>query len=282
MNLEIIMRGKIRSPLTYEGNKYKVIDKLKKELGTQKVFVDVFGGSGTVVANMDSEIRYYNELDKKVYDLIENLSLTHVLSIVESVRVFQEHFDLNNELKRKENYYRARYFYNNNKKTLNLFALSKNSFSNYIRFNSKGDFNSPCGKISCKDYKALRSKIKDFQEAMSGVNFKNLDYLNLVYEVIRENKNEKDILFYFDPPYLGTVATYNNAWGESENKTLLALCELLDKSGYKFAMSNVFTKNNLVFQEWAKKYNIIFFGNVYNNCNYQLKDKEKTEVLIKN
>lgn len=56
-------------------------------------------------------------------------------------------------------------------------------------------------------------------------------------------------MFYFDPPYILTNATYNdgkrgfNGWDEEQEKDLLAFLEKIDANGQMFMLSNLLFHN---------------------------------------
>lgn len=69
-------------------------------------------------------------------------------------------------------------------------------------------------------------------------------------------------MFYFDPPYILTNATYNdgkrgfNGWDEEQEKDLLAFLEKIDANGQMFMLSNLLfhngkTNENLI--GWCEK-----------------------------
>ena len=59
---EEVREDYIRAPLTWPGSKYRFLDKILPILPYRKVFVDVFGGSGSVILNRKpSELDVYND-----------------------------------------------------------------------------------------------------------------------------------------------------------------------------------------------------------------------------
>lgn len=99
----------------------------------------------------------------------------------------------------------------------------------------------------------------------------------------------KDINRYCDPPYLITVASYNEngGWGEQAERDLLAKLDELTGAGVRFALSNVLEskgKENTILKKWAEKYTVHYLDHTYSNCSYHKKDKQSkdVEVLITN
>ena len=97
---------------------------------------------------------------------------------------------------------------------------------------------------------------------------------------------------YIDPPYLITLATYNeqNGWTENHERNLLKFIDRLDNFGIKFALSNVIESkgvSNEILKDWLSrnnKYKLIDIESNYTNSSYQIKDKtlRSKEVLIIN
>ena len=138
---------------------------------------------------------------------------------------------------------------------------------------NKRDFNS-----------SIKQKLINFIKAL---NNKNIYFTSKNFEDI---KIERNSFVYADPPYLATVASYNEngGWNNEKEINLLNYLDELDSRSIKFALSNVFQnkgKTNEILKKWSKKYNIHPLMHSYNNCNYHAKDKSKcstSEILITN
>ena len=70
----------------------------------------------------------------------------------------------------------------------------------------------------------------------------------------------KKTVFYFDPPYIITNATYNDGkrgfegWSEKQEKELLEFLKQIDENGQKFVLSNVINhkgKTNKLLLDWV-------------------------------
>lgn len=93
------------------------------------------------------------------------------------------------------------------------------------------------------------------------------------------------LFFYCVPPYLNSVATYNEngGWTQEKEKELLDFLDILTEKKYKWALSNNLKYENPFLFDWIKKYNIHYLNANYNNCNYHKKDKSKDkEILVTN
>jgi DNA adenine methylase Dam len=193
----------------------------------------------------------------------------------------------------KEGYLELRKRYNNSFDTelgisnpIMLYTLICYSFNNQIRFNGKSEYNMPFGKDRSSFNPALREKFTAFVNRLQEM---DITFTSNDFRTLKVNNLGKNDFVYCDPPYLITVASYNEngGWGEQAEKDLLALLDNVDKAGVKFALSNVLEskgKSNDILKEWAKKYKVNYLDHTYSNCSYHKKDKvsKDIEVLITN
>ena len=80
------MNGYIKSPINYIGNKYKLISQIIP-LFPEKIstFVDVFGGSGTVLINTNAEHYIYNDVNPYVEGIFRGLIETDTQTIIDTL-----------------------------------------------------------------------------------------------------------------------------------------------------------------------------------------------------
>lgn len=288
----------IGSPLNYTGNKFKLLNQLIPYLNNQSdTFVDIFAGSGLVALNTDSKELFLNDNNRITIELLnyfkDNDSKTINSNMDKIIKEYGFTDSYRNGLKsykeekheglsryNKEAYNNLKEDYNKSPSVDKLFALIVFGFNHYIRFNSKGLYNVPVGKV---DYTAsLREKTEQYEYALSNKK------ITITMKDFRDKSlyNNKKALYYFDPPYLITLAPYNAMWNEDDEKDLLNLLDELNKKGIKFALSNVIESNgktNTLLKEWAKKYNVIYLNRKYLNSNYRKKNITiAQEVLITN
>lgn len=276
------MEKYIKSPLNYTGGKYKLLNQIlplfPEDINT---FVDLFTGGCNVAINVNANRIIANDLCSEVISVYEGIQNG---TTEENIRMIEEtinEYSLSKE--NKEGYLELRNYYNEgNKEWYVLYTLLAYSFNNQVRFNKKGEFNTPFGKRNFNS--TLKQKFEDFSNAIHNKNIKftNYDFRKLSVDKLKEND-----FVYLDPPYLITDATYNTDWNEEDEKDLLSLCDKLNEKGIKFAISNVLEHNgskNEILTEWSKKYNINYLNYNYSNCNYHKKDNghKSVEVLITN
>lgn len=288
----------INSPLNYTGNKFKLLTQIMPFLNEKSdMFVDVFCGSGLVGLNSDCKeiiLNDYNEITIQLLQYFKNNSHEAIMKNVDEIitkygftdshrnglHFYKEEKHEGLSKYNKEAFNKLKNDYNEKPTVEKLFALVIFGFNHYIRFNSKGLYNVPVGKV---DYStSLRKKTVEYCEAFKE---KKVTILNKDFKDKSLYKN-KNAIYYFDPPYLITQAPYNASWNEKDEKELLELLDELNEKGMKFALSNVVESNgkvNNLLKEWSKKYNVHYMNRKYLNSNYRKKNITiAQEVLITN
>ena len=302
----------IKSPIFYMGNKHDLLKHILPRFPLEKdvdIFVDLFGGSGTVSMNVPYKNIIYNELNHNIVNLLEMIKNTKPYDLINHIERRIEQFGLprlscdirvshyTEELKNSsnENYLNFRRFYNaqQEKDYKDLYTLTFFSFCNLIRFNSKSEFNMPFGnRCFLEEHKNL---IKNAYEVL---NNRNIQFLNMdAFELLSKEWDSRTFI-YLDPPYSNTMAIYNEnrafgGWSIQDDERMFNELDKLSQIGVKWAMSNVLKhkgKENNHIKEWAVRnnYKIIYFkdkkyaslgkGNAESQevmiCNYELPFEE--------
>ena len=288
----------IKNPISYPGNKNKLLKEIiplfPKEIN---VFVDVFCGSGVVGVNSNAKNINCNDISKHCLDVLKYFyffSFAKIISDLEKIivnynltysRTKEKGFykEIKHEglsLYNKDGYNQLKEDYNEEPSVDKLVVLLIYGFNHYMRFNSKGEFNVPVGKVDLS-----KSIYKDLEIFVNYIKSKDIIFTNSDFR----NKNlyiNQDALYYFDPPYLVTTAPYNSHWNETDEIELLKVLDELNDRGVKFALSNVLLSNgkeNVILKEWSRKYNVIKLKRQYRNANYQkINITDTVEVLIVN
>ena len=262
-------------------------------------FIDLFGGGFNVGINVNANKIIYNDMILQVVELFKNLQ-THDAEevhkiILDNVTKYglsrsdinsYEFYNCNSNdglgSYNKDKYFKLRDDYNLNPTWDKFYTIVAFSFSNQIRFNSKGGFNMPVGK---RDYNSsLQEKLKVFVDEIHNkdINFHCGDFRDLKVGKLSDND-----LVYCDPPYLNSTATYNEngGWAIEQENILRDLLIRIHNNHGRFALSNNLTTNTTL-QTWAETNGFVVHDltNTYSNCNYQKKDKatKDLEVLITN
>lgn len=268
----------IKSPLNYTGSKDGIFQDINKNLPRKiSTFIDAMGGAFNVGVNIVANEVVYNEYLPHVYNLVDMLLNNDKNTIIHKV----EHTILKYNLTKsdKECYYNLRSAYNSSKDIIKLFTLQMYCFQNQMRFNSKLLFNTPVGNCSYND--TIRNRVLNFVPKTS-----NFKLYNCSYKDIDFTQYDKDSLFYFDPPYFITSATYHDGkrgfdgWDADKETELLDYLYRLHENGYKFMLSNVVyhkEKTNHILIKWIEthKFHIYSIKNVGSKM-------QRNEVIITN
>lgn len=297
-----------QSAINYTGGKFKLLPQLlplfPKNINN---FYDVFVGGANIAINVEANQYFVNDINKKVIDLYRYLSEADFNELSKKIEKIIDKYGLSNTKKNGYDFYntnssiglkevnkiayqKLREDFNNGyfRKDLNpiiFYILIVYGFNNQIRFNKKGEFNTPTGKRDFNQKMSL--KLQNFMAELKKrkIIFSSLDFKDFLVQ----QSFEEDDFVYLDPPYLISTAAYNEngGWSVNSEKELLDTLDILTNKGVKFALSNVTVhkgKTNTLLKNWAKKYNIHYLDFNYNNSNYQSKAKSKdtVEVLITN
>lgn len=276
----------IKSPINYIGNKYRIISQIVPRFPDKiSMFVDVFGGSVTVLINTEAEHYIYNDINKYVTQIFDGICSENIEDILARIDKTIKEYGLSKT--NREGFEKLRSDYNNSSKNdwVVLYTLMCYSFNYQFRFNSKHEYNSSFGKNrSCFSKKQRDNLCKVKDKISTDIITMSENFIDIDYSDFDEND-----LLYFDPPYLNSIGNYNDGkrgfegWTEEHEKKLLELLDKLDEQGTRFALSNNIRYNNPFLEEWMKKYKVHHLNSNYSNCNYQKKDKNADmEVLITN
>ena len=124
-------------------------------------------------------------------------------------------------------------------------------------------------------------RIESFSTKTKNVTLYNKDFTEIDF-----HEFPIDTIFYFDPPYFLTNASYNDGkrgikgWDAEQETELLNYLSRLDKAGYKFILSNVIRhkdKVNHLLENWLTEHNCSVISAGTSGWRYA-----KEEVIIKN
>ena len=300
------MIDNLASPLCFAGNKTRILPLIHQNLPEEyDLFIDVFGGSGVVGASQDKNL-IYNEKDKYIYNLNRTIKETDLDHILFQIEFLIETYNLSKD--NKQGYLKFREDFNSlfchclhdrnlitrRQSNLALLTLVFYSFNHYITFNKEGKFTTPAGTHRSSYNKSIKNKLITFKDKLNSFEYNlemcNMDFRDLyeyvctLYDYHLEGK-----LFFFDPPYLVSndsySRTYGNSWNEKDEEDLYKMCDLINKNGGKFILTNQLQKGDIINEKlllFSKKYNTFDTNVSFKNCSYQHKKLPDKELLIKN
>ena len=294
-----------RSPLFYVGDKYKLMGQLQaffpKKINN---FYEPFTGGGTVFLNVRAKKYFLNDIDKNLMDIHKLLlkSSTDQNRFFKEIERIIKKYNLSHSYKKdivpdhlkkkfkktyyarfnKQGYEKLRHQANKNKKNdpLILYILLIYGFNRMLRFNGGGKFNLPVGNVDFN-----RNVEKALNDYFVFIKSANVQFTSMDFKKFFKNRDfSKGDFAYLDPPYLITGSEYNKLWGAKQESDLLSLLDGLNKTGVKFALSNVIDykgKKNSLLIEWMQKYHIHQIKSNYISYHNNGKKKIK-EALITN
>lgn len=230
----------MRKPfLKWAGNKFRVLPELLPLIGTPRRYIEPFSGSTAVALNVNAEEYVLNDINKDLINLYRYLTNPNDDSFLKYCdELFRPE---NND---KEEYLAFRELFNNSTDTLErsrLFVyLNRHCFNGLTRYNSKGGFNVPFGKM--KNPKCPVNEMMAFRMYYLQ---KNHRFVSTSFEdsALYENVGSGDVV-YFDPPYVPASETASFTDYAKEGFTydqqvqLAELAESLSNRGAKVIISN--------------------------------------------
>ena len=230
----------MRKPfLKWAGNKFRVLPELLPLIGTPRRYIEPFSGSTAVALNVNAEEYVLNDINKDLINLYRYLTNPNDDSFLKYCdELFRPE---NND---KEEYLEFRQLFNDSTDTLErsrLFVyLNRHCFNGLTRYNSKGGFNVPFGKM--KNPKCPVNEMMAFRMYYLQ---KNHRFVSTSFEdsALYENIGSGDVV-YFDPPYVPASETASFTDYAKEGFTydqqvqLAELAESLSNRGAKVIISN--------------------------------------------
>ena len=279
----------IKSPLNYVGGKYKLLSQIlplfPKEIDT---FYDLFGGGFNVGINVEAERHVYNDKLHPVTNLLLDMYQNDISILLENIDEYIADYGLSKT--NWKGYLRLRFDYNEIPEPFRpscaLYTLIAHSFNNQIRFNKKGEFNMPFGMNRSSFNPTLRKRFVEFVDKLQtlDVRFYSKDFREFKVDAF-----DKRDFIYCDPPYLLSLANYNEngGWTERDEKDLYTFLNGIGGE-VKWAMSNVLEtkgERHSLLESWVRKsgYKIRYLNADYSNSNHQRKSRAPdVEILVTN
>lgn len=300
---------KVRSPLFYVGDKYKLIPQLKKLMPNNiETFYDAFAGGGSASMGIDANKYKMNDIDINVIHLHEYLrtQVKHLDKFLSHMYALIHHYGLTcsakNELPdnfqdiksiykktyyariNKEGYLKLRDDYNSDQTNMDLlYLLLVFGFNHMTRFNREGKFNLPVGNVDWNNnVERALSNYARFSNT-NKIALYNMDFSKFL---LKNNIKENDFV-YLDPPYLITFSEYNKLWDNNTEERLYNVLDCLNNRNISWGLSNVLThkgKTNTMLLNWIKSHKYYVYpieSNYISRFDNTIK-KDTKEVFVMN
>jgi len=232
----------LRPFIKYPGNKTKLMPVLRQYLPDPfecDVIVDVFTGSGSLLMNTNYKRYILADANKDLMWLFD-LARRYPEKLVINTRYFYQNFSS------KEGFELIRRQFPTMKKGLAQSAafiyLIYHCFNGVVRYNQKGEFNSPCGIGERLPYLPER-EIYAFSERMNAVNVQLMH--SCWHKTLKAVEGIPNLGVYCDPPYLPAkgvegFTTYSGTSFNENDHILLAyhLGRINRQHGYQIVVSS--------------------------------------------
>ncbi len=189
----------VRPFLKWAGNKFRIIDRVKKKLPSGERLVEPFVGSGAVFLNTEFDHYLLCDANRDLIELYTILRDEGEAFIEEAQRYFDGRY--NNEA----SYYDLREEFNaarSHEKRAALFIyLNRHGYNGLCRYNAKGRFNVPFGRYKRPYFpqKELRAFHQQAQRA---------EFRQAGFELSMSETRAGDVV-YCDPPYVPLSSSAN-------------------------------------------------------------------------
>lgn len=189
--------NELRPFLKWAGNKFRIIDKVKKRLPNGTRLVEPFTGSGAVFLNTDYNEYLLCDSNRDLIDLYTILRDEGAAFIDHARTYFEGH--LNNEA----SYYELREEFNaarkKEKRAALFLYLNRHGYNGLCRYNAKGRFNVPFGRYKRPYYP--EKEMLDFHTKAQRAEFQLNDFEHTL------SQTRKGDVVYCDPPYVPLSAS---------------------------------------------------------------------------
>ncbi len=250
--------------IKWAGGKSQLIPEIAKRLpqyitsGRPYQHIEPFCGSAAVAFYL-LESRHpptkiiLNDINTDLIDLFKVIKF-HPQDLLNFLKTIQNEYNgLLGKEEKKPYYYDRREQFNQRKddpiKRAGLFIfLNRAGFNGLYRVNSKNEFNVPIGNYKQPKF-VFEDGILKASKLLQNVALYNLSFEDILDKVNYGEDKEVPAFFYFDPPYKPLNESSNftsyakGSFHDADQLKLKQFCDLLDRQGYQWLLSNSDTTN---------------------------------------
>ena len=241
-------------PLKCQGIKTKLVPAIKEIADTRQYdrWVEPFCGSGVVALNIQPRKALLADTNIHIIRLYREIQAGAV-----TPTLVRSYLTEHGEQLRKQGepyYYEVRSRFNDAPTSLDFLFLNRSCFNGIIRFNRKGQFNTPYGHKPERFAQAYVTKITNQVGRIAKVITAAGENWEFAVADFRETlaKARSGDFVYADPPYAGRHVDYFNSWSDGDED---ALAQQLASLRCDFILStwhsNEFRKNAAIDRAWS-------------------------------
>jgi DNA adenine methylase len=220
--------------LKWAGNKYRIIDRIRKRLPAGNRLIEPFAGSGAVFLNTDYARYLVCDSNPDLITLYQVLKKDGVTFIDQCQELFTDKYNC------ETTYYRLRQEFNcctDPRRKAALFVyFNRHGYNGLCRYNNRGEFNVPFGRYK-RPYFPLR-EMMHFHDKAQQATFRHGDF-----ERHMLSARPGDVV-YCDPPYVPLSASANftsysaGGFDLAQQQRLADIAEQLSADGIPVLVSN--------------------------------------------
>jgi 16S rRNA G966 N2-methylase RsmD len=221
-----------KAPLPFQGQKRRFIQIFKKYLerfSEEKIFVDLFGGSG-LLSHTAKQVQPNNRVIWNDYDNYSKrlASIERTNKILDELRKALKDYPKDKRIVGETR-----------EKVIEILSHVNKGFVDWITLSSSLMFSMNYGKTiddfqKSTLYNCIRQSDYDAAEYLKGVEVVSMDYKEL-YNTYKDNAN---VVFIVDPPYLSTDSSSYNSDGYWKLKDYLEVLNVITNQNYFYFTSD--------------------------------------------
>lgn len=240
--------------LKWVGGKRQLLESLRGLLPPKITsYCEPFVGGGALLFYLQPRTAYVNDINSElinVYQVIQN-DVDSLIVELEKHTNDSEYFYAVRDWDRDKAFYER---LSSVQRAARVLYLNKTCYNGLFRVNSAGEFNTPFGNYKNPNIvNAATLKAVNLYFTTADIRFSSIDYSDVLGKV------RKNTFVYLDPPYDPVSVTANftgyarGGFGKEEQIRLRDCCDMLDKRGIRFMLSNSATD---FIKEIYSRYNI--------------------------
>ena len=269
-------------PIKTQGIKTKLVNWIISQINFEirGRWIEPFMGSGVVGFNLRPKRAIFADINPHIINFYNSIKKGDITS--QKVKLFLESEGQKLLKQGEEYYYEIRERFNKYHDPLDFLFLNRSCFNGLVRFNSKGEFNTPFGRKPDRFKRAYITKIvNQVKYVEECVRIYDWEFVTQDFRKTIKEANENDVI-YCDPPYIGRHTNYFDTWSEKVEHDLYEL--LLNFKG-KFLLStwyaNRYRKNQFIDKLW-NNFTIITKDHFYHVGGYESNRNPVIEALVMN
>ena len=253
----------IAPPIKAQGIKTKLISFIASHVSWDwtGVWIEPFLGSGAVLLNIQPPQAFVSDSCVPIIDFYRALQSGDITAAKVEAFLLSEGETL--KARGDAHYYAIRDRFNERGHPLDFLFLNRACFNGLIRFNQRGEFNTPFCKKPQRFSRAYITKIcNQVLWARNVISGKEWQFECTDWKTTLAQATQSDFI-YADPPYAGRHADYYNRWQEGD---AAQLAHTLRQTPCRFLLSswvqNPYRRNDSLF-DWFPDYPVATFPHYY-------------------